>query len=523
MKDEPAGHASGWSGSGAPNDREAAEYFSNAGENTGINFGKYDDIPVETSGKDIPDPVEDFTEENIGALLMANVQRAKFDKPTPVQKYSIPICHANRDIMACAQTGSGKTAGFLFPTITRMLANGPAQVVLDNKAGRGGNSGFYGSSRQVSMPSALILAPTRELAVQIEQEAQKFCYMTRIRPVVVYGGARMKDQLYSVSRGADMLVATPGRLVDMIQRGYIRLEGVRFLILDEADQMLDMGFIPQLRKIVEEFGMVGKAERQTMMFSATFPHEIQQLASDFLKNDYIFLSVGVVGQAAQDVQQSVEYVHNRDKDAFLLQLLGTIDGRVLVFVETKRKADELQWFLQNKGIPGNSIHGDRTQGEREYALNEFKEGRGNVLVATSVAARGLDIPKVQYVINYDMPSNIQSYVHRIGRTGRAGNVGHAVSFVNETNSNVSRELCKILEDGGSAPPQWLKELGRYRGGGGGSGRGGRGGKGGKFGGRDYRQQGSGGRSGGFQSRADTWSSQSAPRVDTAPVRDNSAW
>ena len=444
LKDEPAGHASGWSGSGAPNDREAADYFSSAGENTGINFGKYDDIPVETSGRDIPEPVEDFTEENIGALLMANVQRAKFTKPTPVQKYSIPICHAKRDIMACAQTGSGKTAGFLFPTITQMLNNGPAQCVLDNKqrGGRGGG-GFYGSSRQISMPSALILAPTRELAVQIEQEAQKFCYMTRIRPVVVYGGARMKDQLYSVSRGADMLVATPGRLVDMIQRGYISLEGVRFLILDEADQMLDMGFIPQLRRIVEDLGMVGKDERQTMMFSATFPHEIQQLASDFLKNDYIFLSVGVVGQAAQDVQQSVEYVQNRDKDPFLLRLLSNIEGRVLVFVETKRKADELQWFLQGKGILGNSIHGDRSQGEREHALAEFKDGSRPVLVATSVASRGLDIPKVQYVINYDMPSNIQSYVHRIGRTGRAGNIGKAVSFINEQNSNVSRDLCNI--------------------------------------------------------------------------------
>lgn len=491
--------------------------FENAGENTGINFGKYDQIPVETSGENIPRPVSDFTVENIGELLMANVARAKFTKPTPVQKYSIPICHAKRDIMACAQTGSGKTAGFLFPTITQMLKSGPAECVLENK--RGGGDSFY--SRRVSMPSALILAPTRELAVQIEREAQKFCYKTRIRPVVVYGGAKIKDQMYNVSKGADMLVATPGRLVDMIQRGSIRLEGVRYLVLDEADQMLDMGFIPQIRKVVEEFGMVGKTERQTMMFSATFPREIQQLASDFLKDDYIFLSVGVVGQAAQDVEQSVEYVQNHEKDRVLLTLINKIEGRVLVFVETKRKADELQYFLQGQGIMGTSIHGDRSQAEREYALAQFKSGTRPILVATSVAARGLDIPKVQYVINYDMPSNIQSYVHRIGRTGRAGNLGRAVSFVNENNANVAQELCRILEDSGSAPPGWLRELRGRRGGRGGH-RGGS--RGGNFGGRDFR---SGGRRGGFQSRSDSWSSaprqQPQQREQQAATPVTSAW
>lgn len=321
-----------------------------------------------------------------------------------------------------------------------------------------------------------------------------------------------------------MLVATPGRLVDMIQRGHIRLEGVRFFVLDEADQMLDMGFIPQIRKVVEEFGMVGKQERQTMMFSATFPREIQQLASDFLKDDYIFLSVGVVGQAAEDVKQSVEYVHNRDKDTFLLQLLSTIEGRVLVFVETKRKADELQWYLESKGVMGNSIHGDRSQYEREYALAEFKDGKKPVLVATSVAARGLDIPKVRYVINYDMPSNIQSYVHRIGRTGRAGNEGHAVSFVNENNANVSRDLCDILESSGSPAPSWLRELGRYRNNSSRGGRNNRGGRGDRFGGRDYRSGGnhSSGRKFGYTQVQQVRPTPAASKT-TVPKKDNSAW
>ena len=233
---------------------------------------QYDDIPIEVSDKEKKEiaPLTKFTADVVTDELMRNILLAKFTKPTPVQRYSIPICNMKRDLMACAQTGSGKTAGFLFPCISMMLRAGPPNIPRDR------------SYRSPVYPTALILAPTRELALQIFKEAKKFCYRTGIQPCVVYGGARSSDQMRELSRGADMLVATPGRLEDFLSKRKIALCCTRFLVLDEADQMLDMGFEPQIRDIVERYDMPDKFNRQTMMFSATFPHEIQRLAEDFL-------------------------------------------------------------------------------------------------------------------------------------------------------------------------------------------------------------------------------------------------
>jgi ATP-dependent RNA helicase DDX3X len=266
-----------------------AELFGKQ-HHSGINFDKYEDIPVETSGDGVPDALMEFNSAILTDTLMANIQLAGFGRPTPVQKFSIPIGYAGRDLMACAQTGSGKTGGFLFPVIAQMLKKG-ANPIAD------------GGRRNMAYPNGLMLAPTRELAVQIYEEARKFCYRTGIRPAVVYGGAEVRDQLRELERGADLLVATPGRLVDLIERGRVSLCAVSYLVLDEADRMLDMGFEPQIRRIVEEEDMPVEG-RQTFMFSATFPKEIQRLASDFLK-DYIFLTVGRVGSASKDVTQKV--------------------------------------------------------------------------------------------------------------------------------------------------------------------------------------------------------------------------
>lgn len=382
------------------------------------------------------------------------------------------------DMMACAQTGSGKTAGFLFPAISIMMKKG-ASPEPENK--RGGNKACY--------ISALILAPTRELASQIFDEAQKFCYCTGIRPVVVYGGADIQKQTKELDRGADLLVATPGRLVDLIVRGRIRLDIVKFLILDEADRMLDMGFEPQIRRIVEEENM--PADRQTFMFSATFPVEIQKLAADFMK-DYVFLAVGRVGAASKDVTQKIDWVEQENKEAYVVEFLGRVpEGLVLIFVETKRGADYLEEYLCRERFPASSIHGDKSQREREDALKNFKSGRHPILVATDVAARGLDIPNVTQVINFDMPSNIDDYVHRIGRTGRVGNVGHALSLMNDKNRNIMKELAELLIENEQECPQWLEKMAvnhNQRGGPGG--RGGRGGK--QFGAKDYRKDGRGG-------------------------------
>lgn len=296
-----------------------------------------------------------------------------------------------------------------------------------------------------------------------------------------------------VERGADILVGTPGRLVDFYQRGKVSFSGIKYLILDEADKMLNMGFEPQIRQIVDDSDM--PKDRQTSMFSATFPKEIQELASDFLK-DYLFLAIGRVGAAASDIVQSVLYVPENEKEAFLCHFIREHpEERILVFVDTKRQADVLQNALNIQNIGCASIHGDRSQEDRDIALDGFRKGLIPILVATDVASRGLDIPDVQYVINYDLPSNIEDYVHRIGRTGRAGNEGHAISYYNDNNRNISNDLIDRLIENEQEIPDFLESSsnnGGYGSGGGGGrynnryNRGGSGSNSNRFGGRDYR-------------------------------------
>jgi ATP-dependent RNA helicase DDX3X len=360
----------------------------------------------------------------------------------------------------------------------------------------------YGRPRK-AYPTALILAPTRELVSQIHDEARKFAYRSWVRPAVVYGGADMNTQLRQIERGCDLLSATPGRLVDLIERGRISLANVKYLVLDEADRMLDMGFEPQIRRIVQGEDMPGVMDRQTLMFSATFPRDIQLLAKDFLK-DYVFLSVGRVGSTSENITQKIEYVEDHDKRSVLLDIIASdpAGGLTLVFVETKRMADMLSDFLLANHIAATSIHGDRTQRERETALQTFRTGRTPILVATAVAARGLDIPNVTHVVNYDLPSDIDDYVHRIGRTGRAGNTGVSTAFLNRGNKNIVRDLVELLREANQEIPTWLETVaheasfgsGSYRGGGGRGGRGGGRGRGGAN--RDYRSAGGGGYGGG---------------------------
>ncbi|EED15249.1 ATP dependent RNA helicase (Dbp1), putative [Talaromyces stipitatus ATCC 10500] len=460
---------------GVPNDPSKQQ--------TGINFANYDDIPVEASGQNVPEPVNTFTNPPLDDHLIANIALARYTTPTPVQKYSIPIVMNGRDLMACAQTGSGKTGGFLFPILSQAFQTGPSAAPAP---AAGGN--FYGRQRK-AYPTSLILAPTRELVSQIYDEARKFAYRSWVRPCVVYGGADIGSQLRQIERGCDLLVATPGRLVDLIERGRISLVNIKYLVLDEADRMLDMGFEPQIRRIVEGEDMPQVNDRQTLMFSATFPRDIQMLARDFLK-DYVFLSVGRVGSTSENITQRIEYVEDHDKRSVLLDILHThgTTGLTLIFVETKRMADSLCDFLINQNFPATAIHGDRTQRERERALEMFRNGRCPILVATAVAARGLDIPNVTHVVNYDLPTDIDDYVHRIGRTGRAGNTGIATAFFNRGNRGVVRDLIDLLKEAHQDVPSFLENIARE-----GSGYGGRGGRGGRGRGsnatRDVRRMG----------------------------------
>ncbi|KAI3450886.1 hypothetical protein Pfo_007551 [Paulownia fortunei] len=449
-----------------------------AQENTGINFDAYEDIPVETNGKDVPPPVTTFAEIDLGEALNLNIRRCKYVKPTPVQRYAIPISITGRDLMACAQTGSGKTAAFCFPIISGIMKSSQSAPRPPRMP-------------RMAFPLALILSPTRELSVQIHEEAKKFAYQTGVRVVVAYGGAPINLQLRDLERGVDILVATPGRLVDLLERARVSLQMIRYLALDEADRMLDMGFEPQIRKIVQQMDMPPPGVRQTMLFSATFPKEIQRLAADFLSN-YVFLAVGRVGSSTDLIVQRVEYVLETDKRSHLMDLLHARrasgdqgkQALTLVFVETKKGADSLEHWLCINGFPATAIHGDRTQQEREYALRSFKSGKTPILVATDVAARGLDIPHVAHVVNFDLPNDIDDYVHRIGRTGRAGKTGLATAFFNENNSSLARPLADLMQEANQEVPAWLSRFaarssfGRNRRGGG---------SGGRFGGRDFRR------------------------------------
>ncbi|XP_057678472.1 probable ATP-dependent RNA helicase DDX4 isoform X2 [Corythoichthys intestinalis] len=409
----------------------------------GINFDKYDEITVDVSGTNPPPGIMSFEEAALCASLQTNISKSGYSKPTPVQKHGIPIVSAGRDLMACAQTGSGKTAAFLLPILQQLMADGVAA------------SSFC----EQQEPEAIIVAPTRELINQIFLEARKFSYGTCVRPVVVYGGVNTGFQLREISKGCNIVCGTPGRLLDVIGRGRIGLTKLRYLVMDEADKMLDMGFEPDMRRLVGSPGMPPKENRQTLLFSATFPEDIQRLAADFLKTDYLFLAVGVVGGACTDVQQTIVQVSKFSKREKLTELLGaTGQERTLVFVETKRQADFIATFLCQENLPTTSIHGDREQREREQALSDFKSGKCPILVATSVAARGLDIPDVQHVVNFDLPKNIDEYVHRIGRTGRCGNVGKAVSFYDaEVDGHLARSLITILSKAQQEVPPWLEE------------------------------------------------------------------
>lgn len=487
---------------------EELELFRDSTGSVGIDFNKYDDIPVDKSGNDIEEiPVIESFAEIFQVFCMPefvrrNVELLKYTRPTPVQKYALPAGLCGRDVMCCAQTGSGKTATFIVPIVGIL----DAATAIDSLT-----ETFQGAAA----PRAVILAPTRELCSQIFNEAVKFTHRSPFRAVQIYGGTDAKSQLTVLSRGCDILVATPGRLIDFIDRGVMTMEKVQILCLDEADRMLDMGFEPQIRTIVQDRDM--PAQRQTMMFSATFPKEIQKLAADFLFN-YIWVCVGRVGGAADTVEQTFRLVTTADKPMHLNEVLKEHPTDLtLVFVAKKRTASWLCASLRRQGIfDCAEIHGDLSQSERERALSMFRSRQARILVATDVAARGLDIPCVNLVVNYDLPMNIDDYVHRIGRTGRIGHKGKAIGFYVSSmddpvggNENILKELVEVLENTtASEVPDFLAEefnakFGRHQ-----QARRGQNKPGFSFGGRDVRNgvygarsgkgSGKGGYRGGFQ-------------------------
>jgi len=338
-----------------------------------------------------------------------------FTTPTPIQEKAIPVVLAGRDIMACAETGTGKTAAFVLPIL---------QMLAANKTRRG--------------TSVLILSPTRELANQTEAACREFA-PKGISCTAIIGGAGYSRQIQALKRGTDIIVATPGRLIDFMDQGMLKFSEPFCLVLDEADRMLDMGFLPAIKRIAK----VIPAKRQTLFFSATMSNEIDRIATPMLDNPE-FVEVSARGKAATLVEQTAYPVAAQSKTVLLLDLLAKEDfDRVLVFTRTKRGADRLAHILEKREHKSNRIHGDRSQSQREAALRSFKLGHTNVLIATDVAARGIDIDSVSHVINYDVPEVPDDYVHRIGRTGRAGKSGRAITLFTVAEEHSMRAIEKL--------------------------------------------------------------------------------
>ncbi|KAJ5474389.1 RNA helicase (Dbp) [Penicillium sp. IBT 31633x] len=436
-------------------------------------------------GTNVPRPVETFDEAGFPQYVLSEVKAQGFDAPTAIQSQGWPMALSGRDVVGIAETGSGKTLSYCLPAIVHINA----QPLLAPGDG----------------PIVLVLAPTRELAVQIQAEITKFGKSSRIRNTCVYGGVPKGPQIRDLSRGVEVCIATPGRLIDMLEAGRTNLRRVTYLVLDEADRMLDMGFEPQIRKIIGQI----RPDRQTCMWSATWPKEVRQLASDFL-NDYIQVNVGSTDLSANHrITQIVEVVSDFEKRDKMIKHLEKImedrSNKCIIFTGTKRVADEITRFLRQDGWPALSIHGDKQQNERDWVLNEFKAGKSPIMVATDVASRGIDVRDITHVLNYDYPNNSEDYVHRIGRTARAGAKGTAITFFTTDNSKQARDLVTILTEAKQQVDPRLAEMVRYGGGGGGR-------WGGRGGGRGRGGWGRGGGGGGGFTAS-----------NTAPVGGNRRW
>jgi probable ATP-dependent RNA helicase DDX4 len=414
--------------------------------NSGIDFEKYFNIPTKVTGKDVNKKISKFEEAGLEPKILTNIKNCKWSRPTPIQQCAIPNILKKRDIMACAQTGSGKTGAYAIPIISCLLKDGDqAEEVEDPPL----------------CPQALILAPTRELAQQIQRDFVKLCRGTPIKAHYIVGGHAVKHQLERIMEGCNILVATPGRLNDFVGKNKIGLDQLKFLVLDEADRMLDMGFKSVIDGMAEK--IVNKDERTTLMFSATFPSSVQNLGKELLKDDYLFAAIGIVGGAASSVTQNIIACEKKEKFDKLKEILEPAkesNERTLIFVETKRQTDYIASKLCQLNYPATSIHGDRNQQCREEALRDFKKGTAPILISTNVAARGIDIPDVAHVVNFELPKEIDEYVHRIGRTGRCGHKGKATSFFDEENdTEIKEHLIKILADSEQVMPECLTDGG----------------------------------------------------------------
>lgn len=396
---------------------------------------------IKVSGKDVPRPVQKWAQCGLSRQTLDTIEDFGYEKPTPIQMQALPTIMSGRDVIGVAKTGSGKTIAFLLPMFRH---------IKDQSALKDGEG-----------PIGLIMTPTRELAVQIHRDCKAFLKMMNLRSVCAYGGAPISEQIAELKRGAEIVVCTPGRMIDLLAANQGRVTNLRrvtYVVLDEADRMFDMGFEPQVMKIFANM----RPDKQTILFSATMPRIIDALTKKVLKSP-VEITVGGKSVVAQEIEQLVEVRDEKSKFFRLLELLGNLydddeDARTLIFVDRQEKADDLLKELMVKGYPCMSIHGGKDQVDRDSTISDFKKGVVPILIATSVAARGLDVKQLKLVVNFDAPNHLEDYVHRAGRTGRAGNKGTAVTFVTEEQENCATCIAKALEQSGQPVPDGLKEM-----------------------------------------------------------------
>ncbi|MGC4041795.1 MAG: DEAD/DEAH box helicase [Flavobacterium sp.] len=363
-----------------------------------------------------------FEDLSLSNSIQRAVHEEGYTQPTPIQEKSIPIILSGKDLVGCAQTGTGKTAAFAIPIIHNLHR-------------------IVGSSKKTKQIRCLVVTPTRELAVQIGESFDTYGKYTNLRQLTIFGGVSQVPQVDQLKKGVDILIATPGRLLDLHKQGFVDFDHLHFLVLDESDLMLDMGFINDVRKIVK----LVPTNRQTLLFSATMPMAIRELADTFLTNPE-YVSVTPVSSTAEIIQQQVYFVDKSDKRALLYHLIRNENlSNVLVFVRTKHGADNVVKALKKHGVNAEAIHGDKSQTARQRVLDHFKNKEISVLVATDIAARGIDIESLPYVINFDLPNIPETYVHRIGRTGRAGNGGISISFCGKDEEPYWKDILKLIK------------------------------------------------------------------------------
>ncbi|XP_059178867.1 probable ATP-dependent RNA helicase DDX5 [Physella acuta] len=386
----------------------------------------YEANQITVNGKNIPKPIFTFEEGLFPDYVMNQIKKNCWQAPTSIQSQGWPIALSGLNMVGIAQTGSGKTLAFILPAIVHINN----QPLLERGDG----------------PICLVLVPTRELAQQVQQVAQEFGHASQIRNACVYGGAPKRPQIQDLEDGAEICIATPGRLIDLLESNKTNLRRTTYLVLDEADRMLDMGFEPQIRKIIEQV----RPDRQTLMWSATWPKEVRRLAEDFLQ-DYVQVNIGALQLTANhNILQIIDVCMEFEKEDKLVKLLTEImqekENKTLIFVETKRKADDISRRMKRDGWPVICIHGDKSQDERDWALNEFRSGKTPILLATDVASRGLDVEDIKFVINFDYPNCSEDYVHRIGRTARSTNTGTAYTLFTPSNIKQAPDLISVLRE-----------------------------------------------------------------------------